>query len=94
MPRTPNPEPQVRNLYELTLARQATRVLQGRADGLDPDKFQILRQDLLGPKELDESRSSALKELKAMRGLHSIKQKVRVHPFCFAQAVKFAWVLY
>lgn len=66
----------VRNCYERMLERQATRVLSERAAGMDPDKWLITREDILGPKFLDVSKSSTLKELRDMRGLPRIKEQV------------------
>eukprot|EP00798_Chlamydomonas_sp_ICE-L_P024108 gene24108-9683_t len=62
----------VRNAYEQALARQAARVSRQRSAGSDPD----IMEDLLGPKFLDSSDSSSLKELDHMRGLHRIKKEV------------------
>ncbi len=64
------------NLYEMTLARQAARVLSERSQGLTPDTLLITREDLLGPMHLDVSKSAALQELASLRGLKEVKQQV------------------
>ena len=67
----------VRNAYEQAQRRQSARVLKERGAGGGPDPLLLLRDDLLGPKHLDVSSCSALRELKAMRGLDAVKQAVR-----------------
>eukprot|EP00198_Chlamydomonas_reinhardtii_P002822 XP_001692158.1 predicted protein [Chlamydomonas reinhardtii] len=66
----------VRNAYEQAQRRQSARVLKERGAGGGPDPLLLLRDDLLGPKHLDVSSCSALRELKAMRGLDAVKQAV------------------
>ncbi len=68
----------MRNHLERALERQASRVLSERGVGLKPDPWEIVRDDMLGPRELDVSSSSALRQLEGMRGLDAIKSEVRV----------------
>ena len=68
----------VRNFFEQATARQASRIVSERAVGLAPDTWLITRDDMLGPRELDVSGSTALRELAGMRGLGMIKQQVSV----------------
>ena len=68
----------VRNFWEQVTARQASRVVEQRGSGLEPDPWLITRDDMLGPRELDLSRSSALKELESMRGLAMVKDEVGI----------------
>lgn len=71
----------VRNAYEQAQRRQSARVLSERAAGLKPDSLLIVRDDLLGPRYLDVSTCTALRELEAMRGLAAVKQQVRTAAF-------------
>lgn len=66
----------VRNLIEASIKRQSARVLRQRAAGMSPDAFQLCRDDLLGPKFLDVSASSALQDLAKLQGLKSVKDSV------------------
>ncbi|KAG2452041.1 hypothetical protein HYH02_003079 [Chlamydomonas schloesseri] len=66
----------VRNAYEQAQRRQSARVLKERGAGGAPDPLLLQRDDLLGPKHLDVSSCSALRELEAMRGLKAVKQAV------------------
>ncbi|KXZ51992.1 hypothetical protein GPECTOR_10g1014 [Gonium pectorale] len=66
----------VRNAFEQAQRRQSARVLAERAAGDQPDLLLLVREDLLGPRHLDTSTCSALRELKAMRGLAAVKQSV------------------
>ena len=66
----------MRNLLDLSLKRQAARVLEERQQGLSPDVFLIERSDLLGPKGLDVGRCEALAKLQGMYGLNMVKQAV------------------
>ncbi|KAL6759019.1 P-loop containing nucleoside triphosphate hydrolase protein [Haematococcus lacustris] len=65
-----------RNFYEQAVARQSARCVEERQQGLNPDLWLLRRDDLLGPKQLDVSRSSALQELQAKVGLQSVKDSV------------------
>lgn len=56
----------VRNFYEQTLKRQSARIIQERQAGGDPETLLLVREDLLGPKFIDESSSPALRELMKM----------------------------
>ncbi len=69
----------VRNAYEAAQKRQAARVLAERARGLQPDALLLVREDLLGPRELDLGSCAALRELQGMRGLKQVKQQVGVN---------------
>ena len=71
----PDPLPLPARLDQAT-ARQAARILSERSHGLVPDPWLLTRDDLLGPRELDVSTSTALQELRAMRGLKMIKDQV------------------
>ncbi|KAG2423774.1 hypothetical protein HXX76_015050 [Chlamydomonas incerta] len=66
----------VRNAYEQAQRRQSARVLKERDAGGSPDPLLLQRDDLLGPKHLDVSSCSALRELRAMRALGAVKQAV------------------
>ncbi|GFH25752.1 NFX1-type zinc finger-containing protein 1 [Haematococcus lacustris] len=66
----------VRNFYEQAVARQSARCVEERQQGLNPDLWLLRRDDLLGPKQLDVSSSSALQELQAKVGLQSVKDSV------------------
>ncbi|GFR50032.1 hypothetical protein Agub_g12193 [Astrephomene gubernaculifera] len=66
----------VRNAYEQAQRRQSARVLSERGAGLQPDPLLLVREDLLGPKQLDVSSCEALRELQGMRGLAEVKQQV------------------
>ncbi|KAG1675260.1 hypothetical protein FOA52_016291 [Chlamydomonas sp. UWO 241] len=70
----------VRNAWETTLVQQAERVLRTRSRGeqgtASADPLLIMRDDLLGPKELNVSGSTALAELNQMRGLQAVKDQV------------------
>ncbi|PNH08303.1 NFX1-type zinc finger-containing protein 1 [Tetrabaena socialis] len=66
----------VRNAYEQAQRRQSSRVLAERRAGGSPDALLLVREDLLGPRQLDVSSSSALQQLGAMRGLRAVKQQV------------------
>lgn len=66
----------VRNAFERVLAKQAARVLAERRQGQDPDTLHLTREGFLGPKFLDTSSSSALRDLEAMRGLPAVKMQV------------------
>ena len=68
----------VRNFFEQATARQASRIVSERAVGLAPDPWLLTRDDMLGPRELDVSGSTALRKLAGMRGLGMIKQQVSV----------------
>eukprot|EP00884_Botryococcus_braunii_P010997 jgi/Botrbrau1/1989/Bobra.0052s0031.1 len=67
----------VRNFYELTLKRQSARIIKERKFGGDPDPLLLARDDLLGPKCIDESSSVALKKLSSMEGLAEVKKSVQ-----------------
>ncbi|KAJ9508188.1 hypothetical protein QJQ45_021542, partial [Haematococcus lacustris] len=66
----------VRNFYEQAIARQSARCVEEQQRGLYPDLWLLRRDDLLGPKQLDVSSSSALQELQAKVGLQSVKENV------------------
>jgi SpoVK/Ycf46/Vps4 family AAA+-type ATPase len=74
-----------RNLYEQSRARQAARVQRLNEAGTlpqDPQErkramLQLERDDLLGPRELDLTTSTPLRELEGMVGLEGIKAEVR-----------------
>jgi hypothetical protein len=65
----------VRNAYEQAVSRQSARVLSERREGGEPDLLLISRQDLLGPKFLDVSTSSALRELQVIGGSRLSKSR-------------------
>lgn len=65
-----------RNLYEGAITRQSARVITQRQQGLSPDTLMLEREDLLGPMDVDHTSSEALRELRAMRGLESVKASV------------------
>lgn len=67
----------VGNLLEAAIRAQAGRLLREREAGGKPDLMLIQRDDLLGPKELDISASSAWKQLQSMVGLNTIKTAVQ-----------------
>ncbi|GFH06095.1 NFX1-type zinc finger-containing protein 1, partial [Haematococcus lacustris] len=66
----------VRNFYEQAVARQSARCVEEQQRGLYPDLWLLRRDDVLGPKQLDVSSSSALQELQAKVGLQSVKDSV------------------
>ncbi len=63
---------------QATITRQSARVLAERAAGASPDPLLLVREDLLGPKDLDASGSAPLQKLRAMRGLHRVKESVEL----------------
>ncbi|KAL6759018.1 P-loop containing nucleoside triphosphate hydrolase protein, partial [Haematococcus lacustris] len=66
----------VRNFYEQAVARQSARCVEEQQRGWYPNLWLLRRDDLLGPKQLDVSSSSALQELQAKVGLQSVKDSV------------------
>eukprot|EP00884_Botryococcus_braunii_P010986 jgi/Botrbrau1/1988/Bobra.0052s0030.1 len=67
----------VRNFYEQVLKRQSARVIEQREAGGDPEPLVLVRDDLLGPKCIDQSTSPALKELLSMEGLAEVKRSIQ-----------------
>ena len=66
----------VRNFYEQSITRQSARVLSEKRQGSSPDLLLLTRDDLLGPKHLDVSRSKPLQQLQSLRGLQKVKDSV------------------
>lgn len=64
----------VRNWLENARDRQAKRILAERAAGGTPNLYELARDDLLGPRSLDMSRSQPLRDLYALRGLKQVKE--------------------
>lgn len=67
----------VRNWLENARDRQAKRILAERAAGGMPNLYELARDDLLGPRSLDMSRSQPLRDLHALRGLKQVKESVK-----------------
>jgi hypothetical protein len=59
-------------MWEQTKQRQSARVIQERAAGGDPDKLLVKREDILGPKFLDESACKALQQLEVSTMLEPV----------------------
>lgn len=54
----------MRNLYEAAITRQSARVIAERKAGGSPDPLLLRRDDLLGPRGIDEASCPALKKLR------------------------------
>lgn len=69
----------VRVLFDIIRGRQASRVLDERKYGRNPDMFELSRTDLLGPDVTPESlkQSDAWKALEEMEGLLPVKESVK-----------------
>jgi hypothetical protein len=69
----------VRVLFERARDRQASRVVEEREYGRDPDMFELFRTDLLGPDVTPESlrKSDAWQALEKMEGLLPVKESVK-----------------
>eukprot|EP00775_Hariotina_reticulata_P004272 gene4272-4525_t len=67
----------VRNLLEATISRQSARVLEEQRAELFPNLLLLKRDDLLGAKHLDVSRSLPLQQLEGLRGLQAVKDSVQ-----------------
>ena len=66
----------VRNMWQLTLRRQSSRIIAEEAAGGSPSVLRIKREDLLGPREVRLATRAAIDALNAMRGLAGIKENV------------------
>jgi Holliday junction resolvasome RuvABC ATP-dependent DNA helicase subunit len=66
----------VRNLWELTLSRQAARILESRC-GVGPEQYNIAREDLLGRSDVRVASTAAVRELDGMIGLTAVKGTIR-----------------
>lgn len=67
----------VQHLVETAFDRQTARVLSLRRDGLDPDIFELNREDFLGERSLNaRTASKALADLRNLWGLENVKDSV------------------
>lgn len=66
-----------RNLVESAKERQSARVLAAREKGEHVDAYQLTRDDIIGPKNLNYDDSTALKDLNNMIGLKAVKESVK-----------------
>lgn len=66
----------IAHLIDNAWERQTRRVSIERLKGLDPDPFRFTREDLLGNRTLDMTRSEPLQALQAMEGLDKVKHAV------------------
>lgn len=68
----------LQNMFSKISERQAERLNQERKEGLRPDDFLLLKEDLIGPDLSEaETRSAAWEKLKSLIGLNAVKESIR-----------------
>ena len=66
----------VRNLWQNVVRRQTERVVREREERGSPDLYQLTREDVLGPRDVNVASQTALKQLDEMHGLAEVKKSV------------------
>lgn len=66
----------VRNMVETVFERQSSRILSSRRNGFAPSLYEVTREDMLGPIEIDRESNDSLCKLRSMLGLTEVKESV------------------